>query len=68
MIEGFFFEFKIFFQDLIAMGRKYQWYFFRVFNAFWEFDLFGVLIFGPGIFGGFVGSPGNLFGFDLSPH
>ena len=45
---------------------------FRVisFNAFWKFlrlrnsawDFWG-LIFGPGIFGGFVGSPKDFFGF-----
>ena len=40
---------------------------FRVFNAFWEFlRLENLTLWGGG--GGFVGSPGNFWGFDFCPH
>ena len=52
-------------------------FFFRVisFNPFWEFlrlensawDFLGLIV-GPGILGGFVGSPRDFLGFDFCPH
>ena len=31
-------------------------------------EFLGGLIFGPGILGGFVGSPADILGFDFCPH